>query len=182
MQLWYSSFQAHLIAEQLKFTFPSSDRLTYINLCTTSFFENKLNSFNTFLSSFSPLVVVVWRFLSSAHADEGEGDRNIAPQEVEQWLSLNNLQKQTQCIESSQLYIFLAFLVVPVVTRLWALCQRNCDSIPGRALSFLQSVNTGSGAHPAFNSVPTVALSLRLKCPGYGAHHTAPSASENEWS
>jgi hypothetical protein len=135
-----------------------------------------LNSFNTFLSSFSPLLVVVWRFLGSAHADEGEGDRNIAPQEIEQWLSLHNLQKETQ------LYIFLAFLLVPVVTRLWALCQRNCDSIPGRALSFLQSVHTGSGAHPAFHSVPTGALSLRLKCPGYGAHHTAPSASANEWS
>jgi hypothetical protein len=77
VQLCYTSFHAYPIAEQLKFTFPFSDLLTYVNLCRTCLFENKLNSFNTFLSSFFP--VVIWRFLGSAHAEQGEGDRSIAP-------------------------------------------------------------------------------------------------------
>lgn len=70
VQIHYTSSHTYLIAEQLQFTFPSYNFLTYIDLCRTSVPENKFNSFSSFLSLLWPVVVVVWRFLNYGHAEQ----------------------------------------------------------------------------------------------------------------
>jgi hypothetical protein len=64
-----------------------------------------------------------------------------------------------------------------VTNRQWTRLQRNCGSISNanKTFSLLQSLKTGSAAHPAYFSMGSEDLYQGVKQLGREAHHSPPS-------